>query len=136
MYTIGYSQIYQTTLTLSSVGFEFQPSDSVLDQLDMFNAKSFMQCYYQCHTQPLCCSFDFDSVINRCRLFVIGRIIPSSSSSSQVGTIRYSPDLYITYNQPCTSNYNDHSRYLVCGNNSRYQCLTGFWWNGTTCTRK
>ncbi len=51
MYTIGYSQIYQTTMTLSSMGFEFQPSDSVLDQLDMFNAKSFMQCYYQCHAQ-------------------------------------------------------------------------------------
>jgi hypothetical protein len=94
-----------------------------------------MQCHSQCHAQPLCCSFDFDAMTNRCRLFVFGKIIPSSSSSSQVGTIQYTSDLYIQYNQACTSNNSDISRYLTCGINNKYQCLSGFWWNGIMCTR-
>lgn len=53
---IGYSQIYQTIVTLSSIGFE-----------------------------------------------------SSSSPSSQLGTIRYSPNLYINYNQMCTSNSSDNT---------------------------
>jgi len=126
LFIVANCQSYQTMINISPFGFEFQPSDSMLDVLNIFNANSYMYCYYQCHAQPLCCSFDFDSVTNRCRLFVIGKIISSLSSSSQVGTIRYSPDLYIKYNQTCTSTDNNISRYLVCGSNNTYQCLPGF----------
>jgi hypothetical protein len=122
-------------INMSPFGFEFQPSDVALDQLSIFHADNLKQCYFQCNLQPLCCWFDFDSLTNRCRLFVFGTMISSSSSSSQVGSIQYLPDLYVQFNQACTSNNNDISRYLVCGSNNKYQCLTGFWWNGIMCAR-
>lgn len=90
----------------------------------------------KCSEEIACSLLDFDSSNNRCRLFLFGSIIPSSSSSSRVGSVRYSVNEYSKYNETCERNGNEINRYLICGSNNRYECSSTFFWNGTMCSSK
>ena len=129
--------IYQSTLTISSVGYEFQPRYS-FQLLVSTTAQTIITCTAACNQLSSCRTFDFDSVSKRCRLFeadtaTTGSIIVSSSSTSQVGSVLISSDLYSSiHNQPCASCQMD--RYETCpANTSVCQCPGNSYWDGSVC---
>ena len=130
------SSFYQSTVTLSALGTEYQPRDQ-LDLLQTSTVLSKLSCLSACNEQPLCRTLDFDSVSGRCRLFSgdlnTGSIISSSSSTSLTGSVRLTPSLFApTHNQPCQTC--TFSRYEVCSTNtSTCQCPPRSFWDGSMC---
>jgi hypothetical protein len=128
--------IYQSKTKFSSTGLEYKANNNI-QLLSTKSIQTKMLCSVQCNQLFSCRIFDYDSVSKRCRLFegdsTTGSIISSSSSTSVVGTIEISSNLYSSvYNQPCQSCQQD--RYEVCSNTTnRYQCPDHTYWNGVVC---
>jgi hypothetical protein len=128
--------IYQSIMILSSMGLEFQPNNNI-QLISTTTMQTRILCSVACNQLPSCRTFDYDLVSKRCRLFegdsTTGSIISSSSSTSLVGTVQISSDLYSsTYNQPCQACQQD--RYEVClTNTSTCGCPDHTYWNGLVC---
>jgi hypothetical protein len=127
---------YQAQFTLSSPGYEFQPQFDI--QLILATiAGTQTICCTTCFQQPSCHTFDYDSASGRCRLFegdsTTGLIIPATSLTSIVGTVRLSSSLFVgTHNQPCQ--ICQENRYEYCSpNGNTCQCRPHTFWNGTLC---
>ena len=130
------TQLYQSQIHLSMLGFECQ-SNSSTGQLAIFNGvRSDILCASYCNQQPLCRYFDFDTWNEVCRIFKDGSIVASASVTSRVGSVRYMPDLYSSYGQPCAWNTCQINRYLVCHFYNRCQCPPGLMWNTQICVGK
>jgi hypothetical protein len=124
-----HSQFYQSQIHLSMFGFECQ-SNSSSGQLAIINgAHSSILCASSCNHQPLCRYFDYDTSMKVCLVFKDGSLVASSSATSRVGSVRYMPDLYTSYAQPCAWNNCEINRYMLCNAFSRCQCPTGLVWN-------
>jgi hypothetical protein len=128
--------IYQSVVVFSSMSFQYQPENAV--QLISINtAQTKLRCSAACNQLSSCRIFDYDSVSQRCRLFegdiTTGSIIPSSSSTSVVGTVRIDSTLYSPiYNQSCQSC--QQNRYEVCSaNTTTCQCPPHSYWDGSVC---
>jgi len=128
--------IYQSNIKFTSSGFEYQPQNTI--QLISINtAQTKLRCSAACNQLSSCRIFDYDSVSQRCRLFegdtTTGSIIPSSSSTSVVGTVRIDSTLYSPiYNQSCQSC--QQNRYEVCSaNTTTCQCPPHSYWDGSVC---
>lgn len=131
--------LYQSTISISSTGFEYQPSDDVQLILSVTISTQKL-CVQQCHFISSCRLFDYDSVSQRCRLFegdlTTGSIVSSSSSSSIVGIENITSDLYSSiHNQSCSSCI--HDRYQICSvDTNSCQCPPHTYWNGLICALK
>ena len=128
--------VYQSYMVMSSNGLEFQPRSSI--QLLLTKTFSmFTPCAAACNQLVLCRTFDYDSTSKQCRLFEgdssTGSIVSSSSSTSFVGTVRISADLYSSiHNFPCQAC--EQNRYEVCSTNtSTCQCPAHTYWDGYIC---
>jgi hypothetical protein len=130
------NSMYQSQMTLSSTGLEFNPENS--NQLiSQTTTQSRTLCAMACNQLLSCRTLDYDSVSKRCRLFQgdssTGSIISSASPTSVVATVRISAILYSSvHNQPCQACQYD--RYEICSTNtSTCQCPTHSYWTGTVC---
>jgi hypothetical protein len=128
--------MYQSTITLTSVGLEFQPRNNI--QLILTKTiQTQILCSIACNELLSCRTLDYDLVSKRCRLFEgdssKGSIISSSSSSSVVGIVSISSTLYSSaHNQSCQSC--EQTRYEICSaNTSTCQCPSHTYWNGLVC---
>ena len=128
---------YESRIAITPAGYEFQMRYSI-QLLASTIAQTILTCSAACNQLSSCRTFDFDSVSKRCRLFeadsvTTGSIIVSSSSTSRVGTVQISSDLYSsTHNQPCTLCSID--RYETCSSNtSTCQCPRNSYWDGSVC---
>jgi len=128
--------IYESSMKVTSIGFEYQPQNSI----QLIATKTIQRkilCSVACNQLTSCRTFDYDLVSQRCRLFegdsTTGSIISSSSSTSVVGTVYISSNLYSSvHNQPCQICQQD--RYEVCSiNTSSCQCPSNTYWNGFVC---
>ncbi|UJR38775.1 hypothetical protein I4U23_031440 [Adineta vaga] len=128
--------IYQSTVIFSSLGSEFQSENN----LDLFLSKTVSKrilCIALCNQHRLCYTFDFDFISGRCRLFEsnlrTGSIIVSSSSSSIVGIIKLTSNLYQSiHDQSCQ--ICEHNRYEICSSiKNTCQCPLHTFWNGSIC---
>ncbi|CAF0814447.1 unnamed protein product [Adineta steineri] len=118
---------------MSMFGFECQPYSSTDQLIILNNIRSGILCASNCNQQPLCHYFDYDVSTKIYRTFMDASIVASTSSSSRVGSVRYTPDLYSSYGQLCTPNNCEINRYLVCNNANRCQCPPGLVWNMEMC---
>ena len=128
--------IYQSRMAISSNGLEFQPRSSI-QLLSTKTLSTFTRCAAACNQLVSCHTFDYDSASKQCRFFEgdssTGSIISSSSSTSFVGTVRISADLYVSIrNLPCQ--FCEQNRYEVCSmDTSTCQCPEHTNWNGYIC---
>lgn len=124
---------YFSRIIKSDPALEYLPAHSI-ELLSESLVDKYTRCALACSLDPRCRSFDFNSQIYRCRLFEgessTGRIISSAYSTSLVGSIALSPNLYSAYNRTC-----DHcsvNRYLAC-QKQRCQCPKNLFWDGSIC---
>jgi hypothetical protein len=137
--------IYESSMKLTSMGFEYQPQNSI-QLIATKTIQTKILCSMACNQLTSCRTFDYDLVSQRCRLFegdsTTGSIISSSSSTSVVGTVYISSNLYSSvHNQPCQ--ICQQNRYVVCSTNtgscqwssntSSCQCPPNTYWNGFVC---
>jgi hypothetical protein len=128
--------IYQSHITFSPLGKEFQPK-TILQELATMTAATRLRCSALCNSMIACRTMDYDPVSRRCRLFegdiTTGSLVTSSSPSSVVGTVRIIGSLFIdTHAQPCSKC--QETRYEICSaNTSSCQCPIHTYWNGKTC---
>jgi len=131
-----YHCVYQSQIKLSNNGFQFQPVNyqgQILSTVVIEN-NLLKSCALLCNENILCRIFDINAVIsNQCRLFqgdinIHGIIISSSIANAQVGTIQFSNALYLNYGESCSSNAFEN-RYLICGQNSTWECPQNTYWN-------
>jgi hypothetical protein len=128
--------IYQSNIEFTSMGLKYQPNNNA-QLISTQSIQTKLLCSAACNQLSSCRILDYDSVSKQCRLFegdsTTGSIIPSSSSTSVVGTVRVSSNLYSSvHNQPCQSC--QQNRYEVCSTNtSTCQCPPHTYWNGSVC---
>jgi hypothetical protein len=131
--------VYQSYMTLSPLGIEFQPRMSI-QQLSSTTLTTKLRCAAHCNQWATCRTFDYDTVSRRCRLFeadtTTGSIIVSSSPSSLVGNAVVDASMFVnTHGQPCSAC--QQSRYEICSaNSSSCQCPPNTYWNGVVCALK
>jgi hypothetical protein len=131
--------VYQSYMTLSSLGMEFQRRMSI-QQLSNTTVATKLRCSALCNQLITCRTFDYDTVSTRCRLFeadtTTGSIIVSSSPSSLVGNVVIDASTFAnTHGQSCS--LCQQSRYEICSaNTSTCQCPLNTYWNGRVCALK
>lgn len=118
---------------MSSNGYEIYSSNPSMDKISQCKVKNVIWCSMKCNEIKQCSLFDYNSITNDCRLFLYGRVI-ASSLSLRIGFIEVSINDYSKFNQTCSNNFNEITRFLICGSNGRYQCPSGLSWNETFCT--
>ncbi|CAF0866509.1 unnamed protein product [Rotaria sp. Silwood1] len=123
-------------MELTSMGLEYAPNNQIqLIVTETIQTKTL--CSAACNQLPSCRIFDYDLISKRCRLFegdsITGSIISSSSSTSIVGIVRISSNLYLSiHNQFCQAC--PENRYEVCSTNTnKCQCPVHTYWNGSVC---
>lgn len=129
------TQSFESLITISEMGREFSPIDENALLLGIYTYSTNKKCQETCHFNCFCRIFDYDSVSHRCRLFegdlqTTGAIVNSDSSTSSVGQIEFSPNLFSAYGQSCSACL--HSRYLTCVNGT-CDCLRNTYWTGSIC---
>jgi len=118
------------------MGLEYQPNNNV-QLISTQSIKTKLLCSAQCNQLTTCRIFDYDTVSKRCRLFegdlTTGSIISSSSTTSVVGTVQISSNLYSSVNnQSCQ--FCQQNRYeTCCTNTSTCQCPGHTYWDGSVC---
>jgi hypothetical protein len=128
--------IYQSRTTLSGNSFQFQPVNYPAQILSTFiNGKNLLKsCSILCNQNILCRIFDINAVVpNQCRTFqgdiiIHGNITLSTINNAQVGYIQYTNDLFVNYDQLCSSN-SPENRYLICGTNFTWECPPNTYWD-------
>jgi hypothetical protein len=131
------SQTFQSIMTFQHAGTDFLPSNPVELIATLIDIPTLVLCYFQCNMNPLCRTFVSDITWPfSCHLYAglinTGTIIVSSSSTSQVGGLRYDTSLYSPYNQTYGSNSPSLSRYLVC-TDAGLHCPMATYWNKGMC---
>ncbi|CAF3985976.1 unnamed protein product [Adineta steineri] len=126
---------WQSSMNLSSPGFQFSPVNYQALFLSQINTKSLFSCAQTCHSNGNCRIFDFDDQSLLCRLFqgniiTMGSIVPSSSSQSRVGSRKYNAEQFINHGQSCS--LCEGSRYMRCINNTCH-CEIHTYFDGTIC---
>jgi hypothetical protein len=136
--TMNVASSFNTWMQSSSVwgsfGKEYQPTSLGVLLLELRSTESLTRCALSCHSNQRCRTMDHDQNTKQCRLFqgdlTTGQIISSSSSTSRVGFIQFSPEKYFSYNQSC--NQCENNRNLLC-QNLICQCPPETFWSGTLC---
>lgn len=127
------SQFSQANIEMKTSGFELQ-HQSISDLLAMFfGVRNTIVCATYCNQKSQCHHFDYDTSTKICRIFLDGSIVVSSSTTSQVGSVRFTPNLYASYGQLCASNNCRANRYLICSALDTCQCTIYFFWNTSMC---
>jgi hypothetical protein len=116
------------------LGTTFQPAISI-ELLSTLSSRSFFKCATMCNINVQCRTFVYDSISKQCILYEgsvsTGRAL-FNSTKSQIGSVKYSSDLYDCYNK--TLNQCSLNRYLVSDNSSNIAvCPINTYWNGTMC---
>ncbi|CAF1077668.1 unnamed protein product, partial [Didymodactylos carnosus] len=120
---------------LGDFGTLFAPADPI-ELINTISVSSRIGCAQTCNLNSLCRTLDYDTLSKRCRLFegeiTTGQVNRSAAvpSTSRVGSIAYTQQLYLVYNQTC--NQCQINRYLLCINNT-CQCPPHTYWNGSMC---
>ena len=125
----------QSYIQVSNPSTEFFSNDESIFLLDMFSLPTYRQCLYTCHQSPYCRVFDYDSLTKQCRLFdgdlvTAGLIGPSNSLTSIASHMQLMPNLFSTYERPCSAC--SESRYLRCVN-ATCSCWEDTYWTGSIC---
>jgi hypothetical protein len=130
--TNAFQQVY---FTLTTLGNQFQPANSVELLTISFNTRTILSCAILCYRNNQCRTFDFDSNSQECRLFegsLDTGILLSVSPSTIVGWINIDQSLYYFYNasnDKCLNN-----RFLDTNSLSGLcQCPIHQFWNGSMC---
>jgi hypothetical protein len=130
-------QIFQSLMTFSQPGTQYSPIVPSAQLILTSIQSSFKACAVACNQNVLCRVFDYGvNQPQQCRLFegdtdTLGSIVSSPSSSSMVGTINITPDLYAAYGQPCASSSCSRTRYLQCGSNLTCECTPHTYWDSS-----
>jgi hypothetical protein len=128
--------LYRSNIKFTSMGLEYQPNNTV-ELLATKSIQTKLLCSAQCNQLTTCRILDYDTVSKRCRLFegdlTTGSIISSSSTTSVVGTVQISSNLYSSvYNQSCQ--FCQQNRYETCSTDTNTcQCPDHTYWNGLVC---
>ncbi|CAF1230640.1 unnamed protein product [Didymodactylos carnosus] len=116
-------------------GTSFTPADPI-ELINTISVSSQIRCAQTCNVNSLCRTFDYDTLSKRCRLFegeiTTGLVNRSAAipSTSRVGSIAYTPQIYLAYNRTCDQC--QINRYLLCISNT-CQCTPYTYWNGYMC---
>ena len=126
---------FRSSMTLSNPGTTFVPNSPMETPLKVISVSSAIRCAQQCNDNPLCRTLIYDSASLVCRLYPSdlqeGNLTATTIVTSRVGSIRFSPQFYTSYNQSCAQCRT--SRYLVC-QNGLCQCPSPTtFWNGQMC---
>ncbi|CAF1228183.1 unnamed protein product [Adineta steineri] len=126
---------WQSSMNLSTVGFQFLPINYQALFLSQINTKSLFFCAQACHSNGNCRIFDYDDQSLLCRLFegniiTMGSIVASSSAQSRVGSKKYYTEQFINLDQSCS--LCEGSRYMRCINNT-CQCEIHTYFDGSIC---
>ncbi|CAF1221759.1 unnamed protein product [Adineta steineri] len=126
---------WQSSMNLSSPGFQFSPINYQALFLSQINTKSLFSCAQTCHSNGNCRIFDFNDQSLLCRLFqgniiTMGSIVPSSSPQSRVGSRKYNVEQFLNHGQSCS--LCEGSRYMRCINNT-CQCEMNTYFDGLIC---
>ncbi len=130
--------VFNALMTLTTTGHEFQPINMSVQLLNTIYVSTYLRCAEACAQTGGCRTFDYDSsLLGRCRLFeadlTTGQIISSSSSTSIVGSILITNNMFASFGYtPCSTNCGN-SPYLSCNINNTCQCEGHTYWNGKTC---
>ena len=124
----------QVSIVISSPGILYEPANSSVQLIGIDFCPTWQQCASNCQQNPFCHIFDYDATSQaECRLYegdstVLGRLAPSSLSTSRVGIVEFNPSLFTEYGQSC-SVFCHESRYLTCGAGNLCHCLPHHYWN-------
>ncbi|CAF1075662.1 unnamed protein product [Adineta steineri] len=126
---------WQSSMNISSPGFQFSPVNYQALFLSQINTKSFFSCAQTCHSNGNCRIFDFNDQSLLCRLFqgniiTMGSIVASSSPQSRVGSKKYNAEQFLNHGQSCP--LCEGSRYMRCINNT-CQCEINTYFDGLIC---
>ncbi|CAF1428488.1 unnamed protein product [Didymodactylos carnosus] len=136
-FVIAQSQFYSSQVELTDFGEEFQTFTSTDLISTTNNTKTQLRCAMYCNLNPQCTIFDYDSATLRCRLFrnsvnMFGQAVSSTSATSIVGSILYTPELFLEKNQSCEKC--ETNRYLTCDMTTlTCQCPPNFYWVDNMC---
>lgn len=116
-------------------GVSFLPADPI-ELLANVVSSSFFECATNCNTNPQCRTFVFNSVSGQCLLYEgevsTGTVLFGNTSTFQMGSIKYFPELYACYNK--TSDQCRFDRYVTSGDPSGAGvCPKNTYWSGTMC---
>ena len=100
------------------------------------NVNRLLVCTIKCNQKPLCKFMHFDQSTGVCRIYIGGRIVPSMSTTSIVGTVQYNAGLYSSRGKLCTNHNCRINRYLICNGSNTCQCPVGYYWNVSSCVSK
>ena len=130
------AQMYQSLVELSSSGLTFVPAHAIEYLVSIPNVRTLKQCHQHCHFNFLCRTFVYDSNAMLCTLYEglksTGNVLIANTTTSVVGALSYSADLFLQYGQPCGSCSDD--RYLQCSIGSSFcACPIHSFFNGLIC---
>ena len=131
----GIQTSFESHVFMSSFGQTFTPKQSMETPLTSASVSSLLKCSKQCNQNQLCRTFVYDKHASLCQLYrsdsQTGNITATNVTTSVVGQIEYTPQLYVNYNHTC--NRCDMDRYLTC-RNATCQCPSpGTYWDGQMC---
>lgn len=124
----------QSDISLTG-GFTFQPKVDPGEWLDNSITDTVYDCARQCNLQFACRTFVYNAMPYECHLYQVepdpNQIVPSSSSI--LGYVRLTADLYQSHNKSCKFCEND--RYLIC-DPGYCRCPWNAFWNGLICQKQ
>ncbi|CAF1529289.1 unnamed protein product [Adineta ricciae] len=126
--------IFHSQFVLTNLNKKYIPVNFSAQILSITLTSTSKLCALACNQNIMCSIFDYEVFMsNECRLFegdidTVGSIDVSSSPQSIVGIVKLSSELFAQYGQSCSSNHQP-TRYLICGNDSTYQCIPHSYWN-------
>ncbi|CAF1139026.1 unnamed protein product [Rotaria sordida] len=133
---VTHQQQYKVRFQLTPFGIEFQYGNINDLYSNRLNVPSITRCAMICSMEKICQTFDYDASSHVCRLFSIwadqGTFVPSTSSTSRVGYVQQTTELYSLYQKSCNISH-DINRYLSCTDDGLWTCQTGQVYNGTVC---
>ncbi|CAF4061871.1 unnamed protein product [Adineta steineri] len=126
---------WQSSMNLSSPGFQFSSVNYQALFLSQINTKSLFSCAQTCHSNGNCRIFDFNDQSLQCRLFqgniiTMGSLVASSSPQSRVGSKKYNAEQFLNHGQSCS--LCEGSRYMRCINNTCH-CEMNTYFDGLIC---
>ena len=130
-------RVYDTYITLTSSGYEFQPENVSIQLLSTLYVPSSTDCARLCALTVGCRTFDHDRANpSRCRLYeadqTSGQNIPSTSLSI-VGSVSITSQQFTSFNRAPCSTYCSVNPYLSCDANDTCQCAARTYWDGSVC---
>ena len=130
-----FGQACQSFARLTNMGQAFVPSSRLEHQGAISNTNGMKKCFEYCNVNVLCRTFAYDPTSLVCILYEglmeTGLVVSSSSTTSIVGGLLYTENLFVRYGETCDKCVSN--RYLQCSNASLCDCPIHSFFNGSIC---